>query len=194
MQLQLLSAALPRAIAVLATVMLFESHAFAQSSDPVAWVGGLGGFSVPNYENSSSRQIYGISGGAKVGSEFGVGAYFLTSSKDESIGASGANAPLNYDLYGVEFAYHFEGEANGVYIGGRIGTSKLKVNTLVTSPMHYGPVVGYNHSLSRNLSLGGELSWISIAKSSGIPPGESTVQDISAFNTLNFMISAKLWF
>jgi hypothetical protein len=163
-------------------------------AEPTAWVGAMAGLSVPNYENSTSRQIIGISGGAKVGSEFGVGAYFLSSAKNEEMTGVGTSTAFNYDLYGIELSYHFEGEANGVYLGGRIGTSKLKFDNLTTSPMHYGPVGGYNHLLGRNLSLGGELSWISIAKSSGTPVGSATAQSISAFNMLNFMVTAKLWF
>jgi hypothetical protein len=180
-----------KAFALAAALVSAGSPALAE---PTAWVGGMAGLSVPNYENTTSRQILGISGGAKVGSEFGVGAYYLSSAKDEEMTGAGTGTAFNYDMYGVELSYHFEGEANGVYLGGRIGTSKLKFDSLTTSPMHYGPVGGYNHLLGQNLSLGGELSWMSIAKSSGTPVGGTTSQTISAFNMLNFMVSAKLWF
>lgn len=159
-------------------------------ADPRGWVGGLFGLSIPNADNTTSRPIYGITGGAKLGSDFGIGAYYLTSTKEEDV--LGGKTKFDYDLYGIEGAIHFEGEANGVYLGGRVGTSKLKVGSgvlqVTTSPMHYGLVAGYNHMLGDNFSLGGEANFFSIPESS------SSGVTIDGFTMLNFIASAKLWF
>jgi hypothetical protein len=180
-------------LVVLSGMIIFSgSFAMAESS---AWIGGLFGLSIPNASNTTSRSMFGIDGGAKVGGDFGVGAYFLSSTKDEST-TSGLSS-FNYDLYGIEVGPQFEGEAKGVYLSLRLGTSKVKVGTLTTSPFHWGAVAGYNHFLgskASNVSIGGEASFISVASSSGIPIGGVLTQSIDAFSALNFLLTAKLWF
>ena len=161
--------------------------ASAQAAEKAGWVGAFGGLTVPNLGSSTARGMYGITAGAMLGDEWGIGAYYQTSSKDED-GANSSKQAFNYDLYGVEFAYHFEGEAAGVYIGGRVGTSKVKLGNTTNSPMHYGPVVGFNHMLGSSFSIGGDLSWISVASSGSSP------NDISGFSTLNFLADVKFWF
>lgn len=150
------------------------------NAEPKGWIGALGGLSVPNQSDSTSRLMFGITGGAKLGTEFGVGGYFLSASKDEG----GSLGTFTYEMYGVEFAYHFEGEANGVYVGGRLGTSKVKAGGISASPLNYGAVAGYNHFLGENFSLGGEVNFFSI-------PTENNVR---GFTMLNFLGSAKFWF
>lgn len=162
----------------------------AATVEPKGWIGGLFGLSIPNYENSTSRTLLGITGGAKLGTEWGVGGYFMTSQKDES--SNGVTTKFGYDLYGVELAYHFEGEARGVYLGGRLGTSKVTLGDLTTSPMNYGAVAGYNHFVTDQFTLGGEANFMSVEKSSGSVSGVSA--DIKGFSALNFLASAKFWF
>lgn len=161
------------------------------AQDPAGWVGGLFGIAIPNKDNTTARPIYGITAGAKLGSEWGIGAYYLNSQKDEDILAT--KTKFNLDLYGVEFAYHFEGEARGVYLGGRVGMSKVTLGTASTSPTHFGAVAGYNHFLGDNFSIGGDLSLLQVQSSSTTPTPGVTVA-IDSFTTLNFMASAKLWF
>jgi hypothetical protein len=177
-----------------ATLILALSIPGLAKADPAGWVGGLFGLSVPNYENTTSRGMYGITGGAKLGSEWGFGGYYLTSSKDDE----GATGKFAYDLYGVEFAYHFEGEAAGVFIGGRLGTSNLTAGTTAlqvkTSPLHYGAVVGYNKFLNDSFSLGGEVNFFSIPESSATPAASPASVTVKGFTMLNFLASAKFWF
>jgi len=140
----------------------------------------LGGLSVPNQDDSTTRPILALTGGAKIGSEMGLGAYLFTSSKDE-------DAPLgkfNYDLYGVELGYHFEGEAKGVYLAGRVGTSKVKVGGESESPFHIGAAGGFNYFLQQHFSVGGEVNYFSVTSSG----------DVDGFGMLNFLGSAKFWF
>ncbi len=166
----------------------------AASGESAGWVGALGGISVPNYENSTSRTMMGITAGAKLGTEFGVGAYYLTSNKDESV--NGVTTPFGYDLYGVMGGYFFEGEAKGVHLGLMLGMSKVSSKYLTygasTSPMHWGLVAGYDHMLGDNFSLGGSLNYISIANSSVSTVAGTWSQN--SFSTLNFLASAKFWF
>lgn len=178
-----------KAIRLTALVLALSIPNLAKA-DPAGWVGGLFGLSIPNANNTTSRGAFGITGGAKLGSEWGIGGYYLTSSKDETGGKFG------YDLYGVEFAYHFEGEAAGVYLGGRVGTSKLTSSAagtdFTTSPLNYGAVAGFNHFLGERVSLGGELNFFSIPESSTTVG--ATTSTIAGFTMLNFLASAKFWF
>jgi len=166
----------------------------AASGEAAGWVGVQGGISVPNYESTTSRTMMGITGGAKIGTELGVGAYYLTSSKDESV--AGVTTPFGYDLYGVMGGYFFEGEAKGVHLGVMLGmskvTSKINTNSVSTSPMHWGLVAGYDHMLGDYFSLGGSLNYISIANSTASTTSGTWQQN--SFSTLNFLGSAKFWF
>lgn len=158
----------------------------AAGGDQAGWVGALGGISIPNADNTTSRTAFGITGGAKLGSEWGIGGYYLTSTKDETGGKFG------YDLYGIEFAYHFEGEAAGVYLGGRVGTSKITAGTASTSPTNYGALAGFNHFVTDNFSLGGEVNFFSVPESTTTVA--STTTTVKGFTMLNFLASAKFWF
>lgn len=148
--------------------------------DPNGWVGGLLGLTVPNADETSSRSMWGLTAGAKLGSEWGLGAYYLTSHKDEGTPIG----DFNFDLYGVQCGYHFEGEARGVFLAGRVGTSKLTSGVTDISPMNLGAVAGYDFFLGDHFSLGGEASFMNISGSDGI----------ESFTILSFMGAAKFWF
>lgn len=151
------------------------------------YVGATAGLSVPNYDDTSSRLAFGVIGGARLDGELGFGAYFLTSSKEEDV--SGTKVDFNYALYGIEGSFHFEGVADGAYIGLRVGTTKLDVGTTFnSSPTHFGLVFGYDKFLNDNFSLGVEGSWMSIEESS-----DSGLK-AEGFQALNFNLAAKFWF
>ena len=167
----------------MALISTFSISAHAEYDSP-AWIGGMYGLSVPSASHTNSRGMYGLTAGAKLGSEYSVGVYYLNSHNKETAG------DFNYDLYGVEFAYHFEGEARGAYFGGRLGTSKLKVTSGgfsgSTSPFHYGVFAGYNYFIVDHFSLGGEAGFMSVASSNDSGP-------IDGFTMLNFLLTAKIW-
>ncbi len=150
--------------------------------DRQGWAGGLAGITVPNADNSSSRVAYGITAGAKLGSELGLGAYFLSSSKKEGV------ADFGYQLFGIQASYHFEGEAAGAFFGARVGISKVKVALAETSPTNYGLVGGYDHAIGERLSLGGEASYMAVAS------GNDGSVPIDSFGMINFLASLKFWF
>jgi len=166
-----------RSLAALALSALISVPAFA-AEIPHAWVGGLFGLAVPNADNTSTRGMFGLTAGAKLGDNLGVGAYYLTANKDENtIGR------FNYDLYGVQLSYHFDGEATGAWFGGRIGTSKIDTGATY-SPMNFGVVGGYDYLLIDHVSLGGEINWMSISESA----------PLKSFSTLDFLAAVKFWF
>lgn len=176
----------------------------AADGDAAGWIGATGGMSVPNYSttantpfSATSRTSFGITGGAKIGTEYGVGAYYNSSHKDET-GTSGVTLPFNYDLYGVMAGYFFEGEAKGVYLGVMLGMTKVVLgnaqsSSVSTSPMHWGLVAGYDYLLAQHFSLGGELNFVSVGSSNGAATNGVTVSQDS-FNTLNFNAAIKFWF
>ncbi len=167
-------------VALVAAVTSFSNAAHAEYDSP-AWVGAMYGLSVPSASNTNSRGMFGITAGAKLGTEYGLGVYYMSSHNKES------GADFNYDLYGVEFGYHFEGEARGAYFGGRLGTSKIKVGGDSTSPFHFGVFAGYNYFLNDHFSLGGDASFMSISQSS------DNGDTLKGFTTLNFLLTAKFW-
>lgn len=173
-------------VLALALVSWMSMAASEARAEPQAWIGGLFGVAIPNADDTSARTIYGATGGAKLGSELGIGGYYLTSQKEEDV--RGIKSQFDVDLYGVELAYHFEGEAAGAYMGGRLGTSKVRVGpsgqTSSTSPFHWGLVAGYNYMLGERFSLGGEANFMSVSSST----------NVDSFSLLNFMATAKVWF
>lgn len=163
----------------------------AEGIDANGWVGALGGLHVPDAEDTSSRLAYGVTAGAKLGTEWGFGGYYLTSSKEEDV--NGLKVDFDYSMIGAEVAYHFEGEAAGVYLGGRIGMTTLDVGTSDAKPMHLGLMAGYNHWLNDYFSIGGEAAFLNVASSDDMIGG--AMADVrEGFNILSFMASAKLWF
>ena len=174
---------------VVAAVLGFAfvaQNASAAMTEPSVWIGGAFGLTVPNADNSTARPIYGLTAGAKLGTEYGLGVYYFSSQKKETPGN------FNYDLYGIEFGYHFEGDARGVYFGGRVGTSKLRRDTATTtaspSPFHFGVMAGYNYFLGDHFSIGADASFMSVASAS------DSGNPVSSFTMLNFMGTAKVWF
>ena len=180
--------------AVIAIALTPNLSLAADGNDPAGFIGGAFGLSVPTAQNASARQIWGIQGGAKIGSELGVSAYYFTSNKDELQGT--VTGPFGYDLYGVQFAYYFEGEAKGAYFGGRLGLSKvtqmIQSQSVSSAPYHFGLVGGYDYFFNSHFSLGGEAAFMSIGQADTQVAGGSV--KTQAFNALNLVAAAKFWF
>jgi hypothetical protein len=173
---------------VLAAATGFSSNAHAVNADLTnGWLGVEGGLSVPTYHDTSSRGMWGITAGAKLGTEYGLGAYYLHSSAHEDVDGF-SNTPFNYDLYGIQASYHFEGDALGAFFGARLGISKVKRGTIETSPVNYGVFGGYDYFFNRHFSLGGEASVM------GVGGGNDQGSHIDSFVMINFLAAAKLWF
>lgn len=173
-------------------LLTISTHSFAAGDDGAGNVGVLMGISVPDYSNSTARSIVGLEGTAKLGSEYGFGAYYLSSSKSESV--SSQSVDFNYQLYGVRGTYHFEGEAKGAFFGAMLGISKVKQSNIESSPMHFGLLGGFDKMLGSMFSIGGEISYISVQSSNGTVSGTSTTGNLNSFNTINILVALKFWF
>lgn len=170
---------------------LLALPAGAETGSQSLWAGAGIGLMVPNKSGTTARPQWGITAGAKLGTEYGLGAYYLTSKKDEG-GSIGA---FDLDLYGVEASYHFEGEAKGAYFGARLGIAKMDVGTGLTkvsvSPFHLGAIGGYNAFINDKFSLGGEVGFYSVSKGEATTGGVTTTVD--SFSALSFLATAKFW-
>jgi hypothetical protein len=150
------------------------------------WMGGTFGLLVPSAVNTTSRTGFGVQGGAKLGTELGIGAYYVSSTKSESV--NGVATDFNFDLFGAQAGYHFEGEAQGAYFAGRLGLSKVKSGTTNFSPAHFGVLVGFDRLVGEFFSVGGELSYMVITGSD--VDGKRLDQN----GILGFSAAAKFWF
>lgn len=171
------------AIALIFALFFSLKSNAAGLEDRQGWAGGLVGITVPNADNTSSRMMYGITAGAKLGSELGLGGYFLTSNKKEDTAGD-----FNYQLYGIQLNYHFEGEAAGAWFGARLGISKVRAGLAEYSPANYGIVGGYDYALSDQISLGAEASYM------GVASGTDNGQSVDSFGMINFLAALKFWF
>jgi len=177
----------------LVAVMGLSSTAQA-GIDSNGWVGGLLGIHIPDAEDTTARLGWGVTAGAKLGTEWGFGAYYLNSGKEES--SNGIKFDFDYTMYGVEAGYHFEGEAAGVYVGGRLGMTRVDSRILGVDidfqPFHFGFMAGYNHWLTEQISIGGEASYMNVASDKDTVSGATL--ELESFNIIAFMASVKFWF
>ncbi len=150
------------------------------------YAGVLVGMSVPDYDDTSARPIFGFLGGARLDGEFGVGGFYLTSSKDETINS--VETKFNYDLYGLEGSLHFEGVADGAYIAARVGLAKVSTSAKNFSPMVWGIHFGYDYFIKESFSIGAEGGFMSIASE------KKGAFELEKFTILNFLAAAKFWF
>ena len=175
-----------------ASIAAYAPTSARAEADPSGFVGGLFGLAVPSLSGTNARMEWGLTAGAKIGSEIGVAGYYLTNSKDEG----GSVGTFGVDLYGVQASYHFEGEAKGAFFGARLGLSKVTQSvsgsSFSTSPYHWGVVGGYDYFLGESLSLGAEASFISVGQADATVSGASIKSD--AFNVLSFLAAVKFWF
>lgn len=170
-----------------ALLSLFSAQALAQAK---GYVGAVGGFSVPDAEDTTGRPAFGILAGARLDGELGLGAYFLTSSKKETV--DNVKGDFNYSLFGVEGSFHFEGIADGAFVALRMGLAKIKAGQANTSPFTYGLAFGYDYFFNDNMSAGIDAGFMSVQKGSENINGVS--HEVKAFNMLNFMAALKFWF
>lgn len=180
------------ALAAVLFVSLFSTPAHAAAEGEQAlWVGGAAGAIVPTRSSTTARTAFGVTAGAKIGTEMGLGGYYFTSRKDEG----GTVGNFNIDFYGVEGTYHFEGEAKGAYFGVRLGITKIDVGTgaaaVSVSPFHVGAVGGYNHFITDSLSVGGDVSAYSVSKGDATVSGVTV--SIDSFSALSFLATLKFW-
>ena len=170
-------------LGLMSTMMFVSTPALAQAR---GYLGVQGGLSVPDADDTSSRLGYGVVGGARLDGEFGIGAYYLNSSKEESV--AGTDVDFNYQLYGFEGTFHFEGVADGGYVGLRVGISKVDVGGIEFSPTSYGALFGYDYFVKDNWSVGLEGSYMRVEGD------DKDGVELDGFSTLQLLASTKVWF
>ncbi len=158
------------------------------------YVGGQFGLTVPSESNTTSRTAYGAVAGGKLGDNFGLGAYFVGSSKNENAGNIGS---FKYNFFGLEGNYFFDGSGRGGYIGINAGLSKITQtdragNSYSFSPFVWGGQAGYDYFLTEFLSLGAEASVLLISSQNATTNGVTV--NLSSFTAINFLAQVKLWF
>jgi hypothetical protein len=201
MPVSILHRAALRAVKVAASLAFVGAMSLAASSAQAATrsdstsgmsFGAMGGMLVPNKSGTAARPGFGVHVGAQLGTEFGIGGYYLSSKKDEG----GTVGQFDLDFFGIEGVYRFEGEAKGGYFGGRLGISKINVGSSATqvnmSPYHIGFIGGYDRFLTDFISIGGELGFYSIGKGESTPQSGVAVT-VDSFTALSFLASVKFW-
>jgi hypothetical protein len=158
------------------------------------YIGGQFGLTVPSESNTSSRTGYGAVAGGKLGDNFGLGAYFLGSSKTENAQNIGS---FKYNFFGLEANYFFDGSGRGGYVGANVGLSKITEtdrsgNSYNFSPFVWGIQAGYDYMLTEFLSLGGEANVMFVSSQNATTNGVTV--NLSSFTSINFLVQAKLWF
>ncbi len=172
---------------VVSLILVLSTQVQAEGSS--AQFGIIGGYSVPDAENTNPHQLYGVKGSANVNGGLGLGGYYLLTGSAE--GASGGNTRWDYSLHGVELNYALAGGSGMTYIALRVGLSKVNTTQssvdLLFSPYHYGFVVGHDYPIWRAMCIGFEGSYLRIENSSTTSGGTSYLIDKS--NVMNFMLS-----
>ena len=180
------------AVAAVLFVSFFSTLASAAAEGEQAlWVGGAAGVIVPTKSSTTARTAFGVTAGAKIGTEMGLGAYYFTSPKDEG----GTVGKFDLNFYGVEGTYHFEGEAKGAHFGVRLGITKIDLGIgtgmISVSPFHVGAVGGYNHFITDSFSVGGDVSAYSVSKGDATVSG--VIVSVESFSALSFLATLKFW-
>lgn len=175
-----------RSMMVMGSLLISVCMAAPAVAQAKGYAGVLVGMSVPDYDDTSARPIFGFLGGARLDGELGIGGFYLTSSKDETI--NNQETKFNYDLYGLEGSFHFEGVADGAYIAARVGLAKVSTAAKNYSPMVWGINFGYDYFIKESFSLGAEGGFMSVASE------KKGAFELDKFTMLNFLVAAKFWF
>jgi hypothetical protein len=172
--------------------LLLSAQAFAEGGG--AQFGMVGGYSVPDADNTNPHQLYGFKGSANVTGGIGLGGYYLLTGSAE--GVSGGNTRWDYSLHGVELNFALGATSGTTYMAVRVGLSKVNTTQsgvdLLFSPYHYGFVIGHDYNFWGPCYVGFEGSYLRIENSSTTAGGTSYIIDKS--NVMNFLIALTFRF
>lgn len=156
-----------------------------------AQFGMIGGFSVPDADNSSPRMIHGFKGAAFISPNFSLGGYYLLHGKNQGSGGR----KFQYSLHGIEAAYHVPSGSGDTFVALRAGLSKVHTEVestqelLLYSPNHFGLTSGFDYFITSWFSLGFEGSFIKVQASRTSVLG--TVYNEDSFSIINFLVSMQ---
>lgn len=172
--------------------VLFPLIGFADDTGG-AKIGLVFGFSVPDADNTTPKQMWGVVGDGKISPNLSLGGYYLIA--DKSQGSGGRD--FKFSVHGLALTYH-QAQGNGdAYYGIKAGLSKVETNDgagteLIFSPYHYGIVVGYDYSVWSLMSLGFEGNYLTYQESNTTTGGVTYIE--KKFSTISFIMSAKFIF
>lgn len=122
---------------------------------------------------------------------FSLGGYYLQS--DRSGQLSGSTQKFQYDLTGIEPAYHIPAANGDTFIGLRMGLTKVQQNPggvdAVFSPYHYGIASGYDYYITSIFSIGFEGSYLHVLPGRTQMNGVDYLQD--SFNIISFLVTVQ---
>ena len=149
------------------------------------------GLSVPDAENTGAFRLFGVKGEAFILPQFSIGGYYLES---DNTGQISDAIKFNYNLTGVEAAYHLPASDGDTYIAFRMGLTKLRENPNLVdttySPYHYGFATGFDYYLTSMFSIGFEGSYLHVLP--GRTQLNSVIYEQPSFNLINFLVSLQL--
>ena len=156
-----------------------------QGSQGGGYVGIIYGLSVPDANNTQDHILAGINGGAVISGRFSFGGYHFVSNKKDGPN----NSDFQYSLTGLEGRYNLTTGAKKVFVGLRVGISKIDTvanSTEVTfSPYHYGLVSGYEMQLFSMLNIGIEGSYMAFSRTDTETSGGTV--NFSSFRAISFL-------
>ncbi len=162
----------------------------AQAADGAGSQVGLAyGLSIPDAEDSNPHYIAGIKGAAYLTPTFGLGGYYLNTSKQIGTGST----PFDYSLGGIDAIFHLGGGKGDTFVSFRVGMTKVHTKEgttkLIYSPYHYGGAAGYDYYLTSWLTLGFEGSFTFVEASSTNKSG--TRYELDSFSVMNFLATLQ---
>jgi hypothetical protein len=175
-------------------LIIFTSarQAFAAEGGGGSQVGILYGLSVPDVANVNPHEFYGVKGSTYLVSTFSLGGYYFMSNHTQ--GHNGID--FDYQMSGIEGAYHIPNGGGDTYFGFRGGITKIAASPsgqdVLYSPWHYGVVVGYDYDVASWLALGFEGSFTHVEASSTTVSGTSYTQD--KWSMINFLVNLSFRF
>ena len=150
------------------------------------YIGVLAGVNQPSGSGANTTPALGLSAGARIIPNFGLGvfgAYFGQTSAGGLLGLP-SNTAVSTGLLVGQARIYLSGLHIGAEFGGAMkfwsGTSSALHGGSSTTSLVYGPEAGYDHHLSRNFSLGGEIHYL-------ISTAE---QDV---NAIQLLAAVKFW-
>ena len=173
-----------------ALAALLSTPVAAQSSTGSAHFGVVWGLSVPDADNTTPQQIYGVKGAAKLNPSISLGGYYLLSGPPE--GSDGID--FEYSLHGLETSYHFPSGNGDTFVSLRYGLTKVKTEKLtenvIFSPYHYGISVGHDFFIGNYFSFGFEGAALTVNESSTTKDSVDYTED--SLTIIMFMLNFQV--
>ena len=115
----------------------------------------------PDVDVDDDAVSYGIYGGYKFTSNFGIEAEYLTTGDTDSYNDSDEKSEYSADVYGLYGTYDYAFPNTGIYAKGRLGIAKNKIDVDYTDKLDASENESYSYSdtgVAGGLGLGYNIS------------------------------------